>query len=145
MKMIIDIFDLIYNIYGRNYKIVLYIDSLGCTDCRLKLSEWNKIMREADSVFTRKPEFVFFFQTKKKDEKELQFIFRQNGFRHPVFVDKDNKTGKQNSFPSCRISMLPARQGGQGRNRRQSVAQSGHPDTVQKDYHGRERLKKYEL
>jgi hypothetical protein len=89
------------DLHGDNYKIVLYVDSLGCTGCRLKLSEWNKIMREADSVFTRKPEFIFFFQPKRKDEKELQFIFRQNGFRHPVFVDKDNKIGKLNSFPSC--------------------------------------------
>ncbi|MDR1339325.1 MAG: hypothetical protein LBK58_04660 [Prevotellaceae bacterium] len=57
-------------------------------------------MKESDTVFIRKPEFVFFFQPKKKDEKELAFIFRQNGFRHPVFVDKENEIGKLNSFPS---------------------------------------------
>ncbi|MDR0423817.1 MAG: hypothetical protein LBH46_04520 [Rickettsiales bacterium] len=83
-----------------NYKILLYVDSLGCTSCRLKLAEWKKIMKEADSVFSRKPEFVFFFQPKKKDEKELQFIFKQNSFRHPVFIDKQNEINKLNSFPS---------------------------------------------
>jgi hypothetical protein len=57
-------------------------------------------MTESDTVFTRKPEFVFFFQPKKKDEKELAFIFRQNGVYHPIFVDKDNEIGKLNSFPS---------------------------------------------
>ncbi|MDR1340074.1 MAG: DUF1573 domain-containing protein [Prevotellaceae bacterium] len=88
------------DLHSDNYKIMLYVDSLGCTSCRLKLSEWNKIMRESDTVFIRKPEFVLFFQPKKKDEKELAFIFRQNGFRHPVFVDKENEIGKLNNFPS---------------------------------------------
>jgi hypothetical protein len=79
---------------------MLYVDSVGCTGCRLKLSEWKKIMQESDTVFARKPEFVFFFQPKKKDEKELVFIFRQNGFLHPVFVDRENEFGKLNSFSS---------------------------------------------
>ena len=88
------------DLYNGNYKIVLYVDSLGCSSCRLKLSEWKKIMTEADSAFSQKPEFVFFFQPKKKDEKELQFIFKQYGFRHPVFIDKTNEIGKLNNFPS---------------------------------------------
>jgi hypothetical protein len=57
-------------------------------------------MQDADTVFTRPPEFVFFFQPKKKDEKELAFLFQQNGFRHPIFVDKENEIGKLNRFPS---------------------------------------------
>jgi hypothetical protein len=88
------------DLYNDNYKIMLYVDSLGCTSCRLKLSAWKKIMEESDTVFTRKPEFVFFFQPKKTDEKDLQHIFRQNGFRHPVFIDKNNVIGKLNNFPS---------------------------------------------
>ncbi|MDR1221453.1 MAG: hypothetical protein LBL07_01055 [Tannerella sp.] len=88
------------DLYNDNYRIMLYVDSLGCTNCRLKLSEWNKIMKESDTVFIRKPEFVFFFQPKKADEKDLQHIFRQNGFRHPVFIDKENEIGKLNKFSS---------------------------------------------
>ena len=88
------------DLYTDNYKVILYVDSLGCTSCRLKLAEWNKIMRESDSVFVRKPEFVFFFQPKKREEKEMQSIFRQNGFKHPVFIDKENEIGKMNQFPS---------------------------------------------
>ncbi len=42
--------------------------------------------------------------SKRKDdaaeEKQLQFIFKQNGFRYPVFIDKENKIGKLNNFPS---------------------------------------------
>jgi hypothetical protein len=88
------------DLYGDNYKIMLCVDSPGCTGCRLKLSEWKAIIREAGTVFTRKPEFVFFFQPKKKDEKELAFLSKQNGFHHPVFTDRENEIGKRNGFPS---------------------------------------------
>jgi hypothetical protein len=88
------------DLYSDNYKIMLYVDSLGCTSCRLKLSTWKKIIEESDTVFNINPEFVFFFQPKKTDEKELLHIFRQNGFRHPVFIDKDNEIGKLNNFLS---------------------------------------------
>jgi len=88
------------DLYNDNFKILLFVDSLGCTSCRLKLHEWKRIMNESDSVFIRKPEFVFIFQSKKSDGKELQNIFRNNGFRHPVFIDKENETDKINHFPS---------------------------------------------
>ena len=88
------------DVQNDNFKIVLYVDSLGCTNCRLSLSTWKKIMKESDSVFIRKPEFVFIFQPKKRDEKELSLIFRNNGFSHPVFIDQENETDRMNKFPS---------------------------------------------
>ena len=88
------------DVHNDNFKIVLYVDSLGCTNCRLSLSTWKKIMKESDSVFIRKPEFVFIFQPKKRDEKELSLIFRNNGFSHPVFIDQENETDRMNKFPS---------------------------------------------
>ena len=57
-------------------------------------------MQESDTVFIRKPEFVFIFQPKKSDEQELQSIFMQNGFRHPVFIDRDDEIDRINKFPS---------------------------------------------
>ena len=88
------------DLYSDNYKILLYVDSLGCTSCRLKLPELKKIINESDSVFSNPPEFIFFFQPKQKDERELQHILKNNGFRHPVFIDKENEINKLNKFPS---------------------------------------------
>ena len=88
------------DVHNDNFKILLYVDSLGCTSCRLNLSAWKKIMKESDSIFIRKPEFVFIFQPKKRDEKELSLIFISNGFHHPVFIDKENETDRLNKFPS---------------------------------------------
>ena len=88
------------DLYSDNYKILLYVDSLGCSSCRLKLSEWKQIMAEADSLFNGKVDFLFYFQPKKQDEKELQFLFRSNGFNHPVFIDLKNEIDRINKFPS---------------------------------------------
>jgi len=88
------------DLYSDNYKILLYVDSLGCTSCRLKLPEWKKIINESDSVFSNRPDFIFFFQPKQKDERELQQILRSNGFRHPAFIDKENEIDKLNKFAS---------------------------------------------
>jgi hypothetical protein len=88
------------DLYSDNYKILLYVDSLGCTNCRLNLPEWKKIINESDTIFSKLPEFIFFFQPKKKDERELQYIFKNNGFRHSVFIDKENEIDNLNKFPS---------------------------------------------
>ena len=89
------------NTHNSTYKILLYVDSTGCSSCRLKqLFEWKNIMAEADSLFSGEVDFLFFFQPKKQDEKELQFLFRQYGFRHPVFIDTKNEIDKLNKFPS---------------------------------------------
>ena len=85
---------------NQNYKILLYVDSTGCTSCRLRLSDWKQIVAEADSLFRGRVDFLFFFQPKKQDEKELQFFFRQNGFTYPVFIDTNNEIDKINKFPS---------------------------------------------
>jgi len=88
------------DLYGDNYKVLLYVDSIGCTSCRLNLSDWKRIIDESDSIFITKPEFVFVFQPKKRLEKELHYILRSKGFRHPVFVDKENEFNEINIFPS---------------------------------------------
>lgn len=88
------------DLYTDNFKILLYVDSLGCTSCRLKLYEWKKLMQESDSIFVRKPEFAFIFQPKRRDGKEVEQILKNNGFSHPVFIDKENETDRINKFPA---------------------------------------------
>ena len=80
------------------YKILLYVDSAGCSSCRLKLPEWRRIIAEANTLFSGEVDFLFFFQPKKRDERELQYMFRNNGFRHPVFIDTKNEINKSNKY-----------------------------------------------
>jgi hypothetical protein len=78
------------------YKVLLYVDSSGCSSCRLKLFQWKRLMSESDSLFQGKVSFLFFFQPKSK--KELRALFRTEKFNHPVFIDMKNNINRLNHF-----------------------------------------------
>jgi hypothetical protein len=80
------------------YKILAYFDSIGCTSCKLRLMDWQKMLAEADSLFPGKVDFLFFFQP--KNERELAYLFKRDGFRYPVFFDRENQLERLNRFPS---------------------------------------------
>jgi hypothetical protein len=79
------------------YKVLLYVDSIGCSSCRLKLSLWQTLISEADSLFQGKLSFLFFFQPKSR--KEFNFLFLRERFSHPVFLDMNNSINRLNHFP----------------------------------------------
>jgi hypothetical protein len=84
-------------LYGE-YKILLYIDSTGCTDCTQHLFVWRHLRQEADSLFPEKLAFVFFLQ--QKNTRELQFLLQRNRVDYPVFVDINNQINQLNNFPT---------------------------------------------
>jgi hypothetical protein len=81
----------------KEYKVFLYVDSMGCNDCKLSLSQWKWLIAEADSLFHGKLGFVFFFQPKSR--KEMYYTFVRHDFRYPVFVDTDDRINQMNDFP----------------------------------------------
>lgn len=80
------------------YKILLYVDSTGCTSCKLKLYEWQKLIAESDSLMPEKLSFVFYFQP--KNTEELLYIFRRERFNYPVFIDNHNTLMNFNKLPT---------------------------------------------
>ncbi|MDR0506068.1 MAG: DUF1573 domain-containing protein [Dysgonamonadaceae bacterium] len=79
------------------YKILLYVDSAGCSECRLKLFEWKRLIAESDSLFGEKLSFLFFFQPKSK--KEISDMLKRDRFDYPVFIDENNQINSLNHFP----------------------------------------------
>lgn len=87
-----------YQISGTNYKIVMYVDSIGCVSCKLQLKEWAKFMSFVDSATSQSIPFLFFFQPKNNDE--LRSILKYNNYSYPICVDTENHFYKLNHFPS---------------------------------------------
>lgn len=85
-------------LFEREYKILFYVDSTGCTDCKLRLFEWKHFIKETDSLSANKLSFLLFFHP--KDKKELQLLLRRDRFDYPVFIDTDNAIDKLNHFPA---------------------------------------------
>ena len=81
-----------------NYKIVSYIDSVGCTGCKLHLPRWRRFMYEVDTLMNASVPFVFYFHP--KNIEDLRYIIRRDTFTHPVCLDVSDTFNILNHFPS---------------------------------------------
>ena len=81
-----------------DYKIVTYVDSVGCTGCKLQLPRWKELVTEVDSLTGGRVPFLFYFHP--KDIKELRFLTRREGYTHPVCFDEKDDFNHLNHFPS---------------------------------------------
>ena len=68
-----------------DYKVVAYVDSAGCTGCKLQLPRWKELIAEVDSLAGGSVPFLFYFHP--KDLKELKYLTRREGFVYPVCFD----------------------------------------------------------
>ena len=82
---------------GADYKVVTYVDSAGCTSCKLQLNRWKDLVEEVDSLTDGAVPFLFYFQT--KDLKELRYLTRREGFTYPVCFDEKDELDALNRFP----------------------------------------------
>ena len=88
-----------FSFVDADYKVVTYIDSVGCTSCKLQLPRWKLFMQEVDSTLNRPIPFVFYFHP--KDMKELRYITRRDAFIYPVCFDEMDDFNRLNHFPDC--------------------------------------------
>ncbi|MDR2910132.1 MAG: DUF1573 domain-containing protein [Bacteroidales bacterium] len=85
--------------FDREFKILMYVDSAGCSSCRLNLFEWNQLIEEADSLFQGKVGFLLYFQP--KNERDMVSIFARDRFNYPVFMDINGEINRLNRFPQA--------------------------------------------
>ena len=78
------------------YTIVTYVDSIGCTSCKLKLMEWKRLIAQLDSI--KNTSVLFFLHP--KDKKEMANILKRDKFIHPVCFDEEDAFNKLNKLPT---------------------------------------------
>ena len=79
---------------NREYKILLYIDSTGCTRCKLNIRVWKTCLKQLGA----KVDFLFYFHSRKIDD--LLFILRDERVNYPVHLDTANMLNKINKLPA---------------------------------------------
>ena len=90
--------DTVFNsVFEKEYKILLYIDSVGCVSCNTKLHLWKKIIEEFNATSPDKVGFIFVFEFKKI--RDAIYLLRDEDFKYPVIIDMDSKFNKLNKFP----------------------------------------------
>ncbi len=80
-----------------DYKLLVYIDSEGCTPCRLKLKQWNKILNELQAYKDIEIQFLFIIESKV--DSVVFDIVQQTNFPHPICIDKQQYFSLNNSLP----------------------------------------------
>lgn len=79
-----------------NYTILNYIDSSGCSACRLKLYQWKLLKEELDSI-NLNLNFIFVIWT--KDYKEIEYLQKVNQVNIPIIYDYNGSFIKENRIP----------------------------------------------
>ena len=79
------------------HKILVYVDSAGCTSCRLQLNKWKEFMAKVDSVAKEPVQFLFYLAP--KSVKEARYITRRDDFTYPMCIDLKNEINSKNKFP----------------------------------------------
>ena len=87
-----------FQIPQSEYKVLVYVDSIGCTSCKLQLHKWKELIEYTDSVTQGKIPFLFFFHP--KDYKEIRYLLKRDGFDRPTCIDMDDRLNKLNKFPA---------------------------------------------
>lgn len=81
-----------------DYKVLVYVDSVGCTSCKLQLDSWKKVIKEMTEETGKDIPFLFYFHP--KDMKELRYLTRRDNFTYPVCFDEKDELNALNRFPS---------------------------------------------
>lgn len=81
-----------------DYKVLVYVDSIGCTSCKLQLPKWKELIEHTDSMTQGEVPFLFFFHP--KDSKEIRNLLKRDGFNLPVCIDREDQLNKLNKFPA---------------------------------------------
>ncbi len=85
-----------YDLLEKKMKWGVYVDSSGCTPCKMNLYQWKQVMSEYKNYFDS---LAFVFIIHSENPKKIDIICEQNQFDYPVFYDRFGKMGKLNDLP----------------------------------------------
>lgn len=86
-----------YNLQNE-FKLMVYVDSVGCTSCKLQLSRWKEFINGLDSISNDKISFIFYVCPKSM--KEFEQILKRDRFDYPICIDIKDSLNLINKLPS---------------------------------------------
>jgi len=86
-----------YNFSDADYKIVTYIDTSGCTPCRMKIPSWNEILNDLETNHDIDLNFLMIINSDSKIGAD--YAINLGAFPHVVWFDQDNTFSTNNKLP----------------------------------------------
>ena len=87
-----------FSFRNADYKVVSYVDSIGCVSCKLQLDTWKSVMQRIDSVADVRVPFIFVFAPGKL--RDVLYATKSSGFDYPIMLDMKNEFNALNHFPA---------------------------------------------
>ncbi len=78
-------------------KILVYVDSLNCTECQLNFGRWKDFLIDVNKLRDNKIKVLFYITTDRV--KSIRKILTEEDFQYPVCMDKNDSINILNSFP----------------------------------------------
>ena len=87
-----------YELPHSSHKILMYVDSIGCTSCKQQLHKWKEFIEEVDSLTYGTVPVIFIFHP--KDLREISYLLKRDGIDIPVCIDMADEINALNRFPT---------------------------------------------
>lgn len=87
------------DISSADFTILTYIDSTGCTGCRMKLPIWRSFINSLDSL-PGDAEVNTIIVINARDEEELKYLIKHNAYAFPIVNDRNDSLNTLNVFPN---------------------------------------------
>lgn len=87
-----------FQVSDSTYKILTYLDSIGCGSCKLNLAGWKKLVEYFHEVAEMDVQFLFFFHPDNVRDVKVQM--KRDSFAYPVCFDREDALNKLNHFSS---------------------------------------------
>jgi len=88
------------HIFEHSYKILVYVDSTGCSGCRLGISEWKAYI---DRCAAKGYDIGFLFVIQSSNYKRFEEKLATSKFVYPVIYDINDSFNHINQFPEDEI------------------------------------------
>ncbi len=84
-----------------DFTILTYVDSTGCTGCKMKLPLWKEFLNSLDTVCDLDIRFLMIVNS--SNIRELRYLLKRDSFDYPVYIDSNNNVAEFNSIPKEHI------------------------------------------
>lgn len=89
------------DIASSDFIMLTYVDSSGCAECKMKLPMLKDFINMIDTVSDAS--FQPLIVIHPRDEMELKYLLKRNGYFFPVTIDENDSIERANSFPEENI------------------------------------------
>ncbi|MBD5346080.1 MAG: hypothetical protein HDR92_10845 [Bacteroides sp.] len=87
-----------YDMSASDFRIITYIDSAGCTPCKMKFPLWDRFINDLKKLDDVSVDFLMILNS--EPGLEIETNIRGNLFQHPVSFDPKGTYDAVNSLPA---------------------------------------------